>query len=514
MRSSLDILESTERRKYRPWQDRRLWIGIAALVVAVVGRRSLPDAAHQGVPAMSSDSAKNRHAVQVSVLTVAPVASPQWLEATGAVRPELEAALSAKIMGRVQTVVAKEGDRVRRNEPLILLDARDLDAGIVQAGAGLRAANVGSDSARVAARMEAALSSARIAEARAKIAESEAALHAATARLELVQAGPRPQEREQANLAVAQAKSNLDLAESNLKRMAGLYKEGAISAQMYDQYRTQCEVARSQFETTRQGKSIADEGSRAEDIRAARQAVLQSQAALEEARTGLKSARAGALQTDVRRQEILSAQARIAESRAGLQLAQVTRDYATIAAPFDGVVTQRIADPGMMAGPGVPLLKIQGGRLRLEAVVPESTLVSIKNGASVPLRFDALGGRNFTGRVVEIAPQGDAGSHTFTVKIEIPRECGASAGMFGRARFATGSANHLLVPASAVSEREGLRYLYVADAANTARLRMVTVGETVGSRVEILSGLNAGERVIAAGNDPLTDGVPVVEGSR
>ena len=330
--------------------------------------------------------------------------------------------------------------------------------------------------------MEVALSAARISEAHAKVTQSEAALHTATAKLDLVQAGPRPQEREQAVLAVSQAKSSFTLAESNLKRMAVLFQEGAISAQQYDQFRAQYEVAKSQYDTARQGKSIADEGSRVEEVRMARQEVLQAQAAVQEAQAGLKSAEASALQIEVRRQEIESAQAGIGQSQAGLQMAHVTRDYAVIAAPFDGIVTARLADPGAMASPGVPLLKMQGGGLRLDAVVPESALPSVKKGATVPVRLDALTGRNLTGRVVEIAPQGDAGSHTFIVKIALPQGSGASAGMFGRARFTTGIEKRLLVPATAVFEREGLQYLYVVDARNMARLRMVTVGDKTGRR--------------------------------
>src|SRR5262249_4955974 len=154
-------------------------------------------------------------------------AAPQWLEATGTVQAELEAPVATKVLGRVQSVLVREGDPVRRGQTLVLLDAQDLDAAIAQAHANLRAASVGYDSARVAARMEESLSAARITEAQARVTRSEAALQAATAKLELAQAGPRRQEREQASLAVAQAKSTLNLAESNLARMASLYREGA-----------------------------------------------------------------------------------------------------------------------------------------------------------------------------------------------------------------------------------------------------------------------------------------------
>ena len=513
MEHNLIPLNGSERRPVQSPQLARRWIGAAVLAAGILAALGWFLQEHRSA-AVPTETRKSVGAVRVTVQTAALTASPQSLEVTGTVRSEFEASLASKVMARVQSVLVQEGDTVRRGEPVILLEARDLQASVSQADAGLRAARAGYDTARVAARMEALLSTARTAEARSRIGQTEAALSAAGARLELVQAGPRPQERVQALLAVTQARASLSLAQSSLQRMASLYRDGAISALQYDQYQAQFAVAKSQYETAQQAKSLTDEGSRAEEIRAAQQAVLQAQAAVQEANAGLKSAQAGALQTQVRQQEIQGAQAQIGRSQAGVQLAQVTRDDAVIRAPFDAVVTRRLADPGVLASPGVLLLTVGGGALRLEAIVPESALGSVRKGAAVPVQLDALQNRALTGRVVEIAPQGDAGSHTFVVKIGLPRRSGAAAGMFGRARFTTGSEQGLCVPASAVWEREGLHYLYVVDENHTARLRMVTTGDPVGEKVPVLSGLSAGERIVTAGRELLSDGAPVTEEAR
>ena len=514
MESSPIPLIGPERRPARSPQLVRRWIGAAIIPVIVIAALWWINQGHQAESSLPPDTQKSVAAIRVSIQQVAVTAASQSLEVTGTVQTELEASLASKVMARVQNVLVKEGDSVHRGQPLILLEARDLQASLAQADASLRVARVDYDNARVAARMEASLSMARIAEAASKISQSEAALQAATARRDLVQAGPRPQEREQAVLAVAQAKSNLILAQSSLNRMAGLYRDGAISALQYDQYRSQFEVARSQFETAQQGKSLMDEGSRTEEIRAARQAVLQSQAAVQEANAGLKSAQASAMQAEVRKQQIQGAQAQIGQSQAGVQLAKITRDFAVISAPFDGIVTKRLADPGVMAGPGILLLTVGGGALRLEAIVPESVLFSVKKGAAVPVHCDALQNRALTGRIVAIAPQGDKSSHTFVVKIDLPPKSGASSGMFGRARFTTGTQKRLLVPVSALWEREGLHYLYVVDESHAARLRMVTAGDPVGEQIPILSGLNSGERIVTAGKEQLMDGSSVTEGAR
>src|SRR5579871_1430020 len=358
------LSESEKLRTGKPHRLLRRIGGALLLTVAVVVFwRFLSHSTDQVIPSSPSGTSQGTKTITVTLLSVAPAVTPQWLEVTGTVQAELEAPIASKVMGRVQNVLAKEGDRVRRNQPLIQLDAQDLEAVVAQASANLRASSIGYENARVTARMEASLSAARIEEAHAKVTRSEAALQAAKSKLELLQAGPRHQEREQAILAVSQAKSNLTFAENNMKRMAALYADDAISAQQYEQYKTQYEVAKAQFETAQQGRSIAEEGSRAEDIRAAQQAALQAQAAVQEAYAGLNTAQASALQAKIRQQEIQNAQAQIGQSRAGLQLAKVTRGYATIVAPFDGTITRRVADPGAMASPGVPLLQLQGGAL-------------------------------------------------------------------------------------------------------------------------------------------------------
>lgn len=515
--NSLNSTQGTKPRSARSIQNSvqrgALTILLLAGTFAAWRLQSQPTHQRSSLPS-SANSQQDPQIVPVSVLAVQPQTVPLLIQATGSIQPELEAPLSSRVMGRVQNVLGHEGDRVRKGQPLILLDASDLDASISQAGANLRAANIGYANARVVAHMESSLSAARIAEAQAKVAQSEASLQAASARLELIQAGPRRQEREQATLAVTQAKSAFSLAESNLKRMSSLYFEGAISAQQYDIYRSQYEVTKSQLETAEQGSSIANEGNRAEEIRVAEQAVRQAKASLQEANAGLKSAQASAIQVEVRKQEVQGAEARIGQSRAALQLASVTRSYTQIQAPFEGVIAKRMADPGSMAAPGLPLLIVQGGALRLEAIVPESTLATIHSsshlGSKVSVTLDALKSGSLTGHIVEIAPQGDTNSHTFRVKIDLPSNSGAAPGMFGRARFVTGQEMHLMIPTGALIEREGLHYLYTVDEHQVAHLRMVTVGTPIttadGSHLPILSGLHSGERIVVKGAERLRDG--------
>ena len=213
---------------------------------------------------------------------------------------------------------------------------------------------------------------------------------------------------------------------------------------------------------------------------------------------------------DVRRADIRQARAQIGKARAGLGVAVANRSYSTIAAPFNGIVTARLADPGTMAGPGVPLLRVEGGDLRLDAVVPESTLSFVHVGNQISVVLDALGTHPVPAIVVTVSPRGDPASHTYLVKARLPQGIGARSGMYGRARIRTGSSLSMTVPASAVVNREGLFYVYVVRS-GIARLRLVSVGGSDGDRVTILSGLKSGERIAVTSVDNLTDNAPVSE---
>lgn len=447
--------------------------------------------------------------VPVAIQTVQAADAPVYFEATGTVKARLNAVLSSKVMARVSSVTAREGDQVRGGQPLIMLDSRELAAAVDVARANLSASTVGVDNARTARDMEVKTSAARIAQAQAAVQESRAALSAAQSRLDLALAGPRTQERAQAHLAVQQAESSLKLAKIQLDRISSLVSQGAMPQRDLDVARNAYEVALAQRDTAVQAEKISQEGTRAEDIRTAKDGVAQAQAAVKQAEANLVQAKAAALQAQVRAEEIRSAQAQVSQSAAALRSSEVSLGYAEVTAPFDGWITQRNVDPGAMATPGSPLLMIEGGELRLEAVVPESVLSHVAVGNDVSVKIDALEGRPFKATVSEIVPQGDASTHSFIVKLTLPKTAGIKSGMFGRASFPVGKENRIEVPSNSAWEREGLHYVYAVNPEGIARLRIVTLGDKDGARVVVLSGLTAGDRIIVGNRDKVVDGVKV-----
>jgi RND family efflux transporter MFP subunit len=188
-----------------------------------------------------------------------------------------------------------------------------------------------------------------------------------------------------------------------------------------------------------------------------------------------------------------------AQARAALAEAQTALDHTRVAAPFDGIVTEKRVDPGALAAPGTPLFTVEArGKYRLEALVDESSLRYVHERESVPVVLDALGSQPVIGAVAQIVPAADPASRTFTVKIDLPANASVRSGLFGRARFSRGSKETVLIPANAVIERGQMRAVFVVGQDKIAQLRMVTLGNSAEDRVEVLSGLSAGERLIAA----------------
>ncbi len=188
-----------------------------------------------------------------------------------------------------------------------------------------------------------------------------------------------------------------------------------------------------------------------------------------------------------------------AQASAALAQAKSALGYATIRAPFDGIITEKRADAGAIAAPGMPLFTLEDTRhYRLETTVDEMSIRMARMGENVSISLDSLGGAEFSGKVEQIVPAADPASRSFLVKIGLPAEARLHSGLFGRARFSLGAREALYVPQAAVVTRGQLQGVYAVDANRTAQLRYVAVGKTSNNQIEILSGLADGETIVAA----------------
>ena len=184
---------------------------------------------------------------------------------------------------------------------------------------------------------------------------------------------------------------------------------------------------------------------------------------------------------------------------------KATMSYAKVTAPFDGVVTRKLADIGDLAMPGKPLLEIEAPTsLRFEADLPEAILDHVKLGAKMPVHL----AKTVEGTVSEISPVADPVSRTFNVKLDLPPTEGLRTGQFGRVSVPVSEVKLLLVPQSAVLKRVQMELVFVAKDGKAA-LRLVKTGKLLEERIEILSGLEEGEPIIVSKTTQLTDGQPV-----
>lgn len=200
---------------------------------------------------------------------------------------------------------------------------------------------------------------------------------------------------------------------------------------------------------------------------------------------------------------------RIAHAKGQADAANAMLSYARITAPFAGVVTEKKADAGSMAVPGMPLLVLEDPRrYRLEAAVPETYLSRLSVGAKVQVILDSAPGAPATAVLSEVVPSVDPVSRTFLVKADLSGP-GLRTGMYGRLRFSAGKETILALPRKAVYKAGEFDGVFVVDPDNTARLVMVKTGRQAGDLVEILSGIEPGSRVAVSRLDKLSDGARV-----
>ena len=207
---------------------------------------------------------------------------------------------------------------------------------------------------------------------------------------------------------------------------------------------------------------------------------------------------------EAKKQQIM---ARQQQARSQQDSAQTVLSYSRIVAPLDGIVTAKSVDVGTVVMPGTPILTVEDtARYRLEASLPEEYLAHAQAGATISVSTEE---GQFEGRIAEVVPAADVTSHTFLVKIDLPHDCHCRSGEYGQASFPIGESNQLAVPKSAVVEHGELQGLFVVAADGNVEYRLVKTGKTFGDRVEILSGLAAGEKVAISQIDRLRDGARV-----
>lgn len=256
------------------------------------------------------------------------------------------------------------------------------------------------------------------------------------------------------------------------------------------------------------------------DERAANQAVAASAAQVQEAQAALANARAqferskqlaaqkfiSAAGLEKAETDYRAAQARVSSLIAGAGQVSTERSYATIVAPYSGVVSARHVELGEMATPGKPLMTgFDPSTLRVVATVPQTQVAAIQSSNQAWVEVPSMGKR-IEARSITVVPSADPRTHTTKVRVNLPADVsGIYPGVFARAHFAVGRASRLMVPRSAVLRRSEVTAVYVVDGDGAPRLRQVRLGDAGDAEgIEVLSGVKAGERVAL---DPVKAGL-------
>ena len=230
-----------------------------------------------------------------------------------------------------------------------------------------------------------------------------------------------------------------------------------------------------------------------------------------EARLSAAAARLAASQAGIE-----GADAVLTSARAAVSVATATESFATLRAPFAGLVTERLSDPGNLAAPGVPLLRIESDGVRQVVVrVDEARAGYVHSGDTVRVLIDSpeeiADGRGVEGVVAEVSRAVSADQRAFTVKVTLPNTVTARSGSFARVVLRGAARRVLMVPAHAIQRHGQVTSVYVVHD-GVARLRLVQVGAPSPEgpeHVEVIAGLDAGESIVTSPLTRLADGARV-----
>jgi multidrug efflux system membrane fusion protein len=225
-------------------------------------------------------------------------------------------------------------------------------------------------------------------------------------------------------------------------------------------------------------------------------------------------------QFDGARAQYNAAEARVAQARAGLgQVSSVAADT-SIRSPIDGMIMKRLIEVGSLVGPGTPGFVIADNR-NVKAVfgVPDTVVTTLKLGTSIGLTIEALGSKDFHGKLTRVAPAADISTRVFEVEVTIPNpDDTLKPGMVASMRISADTAPttpQVLLPISAIvrsaTNKKGYA-VYVVESAgdnSIAKVHDVQLGEFLGNSVPALSGLAAGQQVVVQGASLITDGEAV-----
>jgi RND family efflux transporter MFP subunit len=509
----------------------------------------------------------------VGVVAVAQGDVARTLTQPGSLQGIQEATLYAKAAGYLKRIDVDKGDRVRAGQVLAVIESPELLHQQDQARATYaqsQAAALGVVASKGRAEADAAASAAVVDRARSDQARVEAQLPKLQAMVEEADANAeqaveqRAQSQadvgrweqqvkvSQANLravqsALAKAEADARLQQLTYSRLKAIQDKdsGLVPAQDVDVARARMEASQSEAASVRDRVEAARQDGAAveQQLEGARRGAAAAAKKVEAARSHAQAARADVQvsqrEIESARQQVrvassqrraLGEQIRVAEtqvtasrqqsqaSRSALSAASDMAGYTRIVAPFDGVVTERLADPGALvqnagnnqaAARGIVKV-VQDRALRVMIPIPETDIPSIRKGQPAVLTVDAYPKESFRGTVTRFSSAVDPRSRTMLTEVDLPNRDGRlRPGMYARVTLTLAvHHNALSVPSEAVMGKDQDRFVYTVEGGK-AHKTVVKVGVDDGKLAEITDGLKPGAQVVLVGRDNLVNGATV-----
>lgn len=404
--------------------------GLLALMIAV----SIGAACNRSQGSPNTNTAAAAPAV-IEVSTTAAVLRqlPRYFEATGSLAANEQSDVMPSTTGKIVALGVDMGSYVRRGQMVVKLDPNDLRLRVEQAQAQL-------DQAK------------------------------ATQRQNEAKIGLRPGQKFNAENVpeVAAARTELELAEKNMRRFDKLIETGDVSRAAYDLQRAQRDQLRERYNV-------------------AIYQAEQNYAAVANAKAGVDAA------------------------QSQLGLAKRNLEYAIVIAPISGVVSERTANLGEYVSPQqkvATIVNLNPVRVRID--IPEQAIPRVRVGESVSVRVSAYPDRNFAGHIARVSPNVSAQSRTLTIEAEVQNPNGElKPGQFATVRILQPQSEPaVLVPQRALRQLAGATYVFVIKNGR-AEQRLVQTGRNEGDLIEINSGVAAEEVVATTNVDQLSDGITV-----
>lgn len=462
---------------------------------------------------------------RIPLVVVVPVqlgSVARTIETSGTVEPENAVSIVPKVEQRILWMPFKEGDSVRRGQVLVRLDG---------------------------------------AESADQLAATQAEVSVAEARLRDVLSGSRPQEIRAARAALAQAQSSAEQAGKDLQHMKKLYGAGGIPEQQLDEARSKYDTALASVESAkatlqdaeieldRQKKMLKVGGVSQEDVDKAQTRYDVAKSALNSSSSALRAAKSNLTHVQelnvkvIPSQKLDEAEARYASALSAVESAKARLDlltegasatqlsvareqvrqarlksetlrtqanYTVITSPVNGVITKIHLVVGDMAQPKQPIMSIaENGRTLIKAALNDREAGMVRTGqpALVPA---GPGAEPLKLKLTRVYPSADPSSRLIPVELNLPKESKLPLGSFVRVKLVTLKHDNVVVaPSDAILRKPGGKSVAFVVEQNTAHARPVVTGIESGGKVELLSGIRPGEKLVVRGHEMLKDGAQV-----